>query len=521
MNITRRVLSTALASGLVTSACAGSARWGSSATPEAPTRSGRVRGFVRNSACVFMGIPYGADTSGANRFRPPEPPKRWSDVRDATAPGPRAPQAAPPSRLAGSDLGAYFTGGRAAELDAVPEASSEDCLMLNVVTPNIHRAARPVLFYIHGGGFTSGSGRVLALADEFVVREDVVLVTVNHRLGAAGFLYLGGIDSRYAEGNPGMLDLVAALEWVRDNIASFGGDPGKVTIFGESGGGAKVSLLMGMPQAVGLFRAAIIQSGVLPEMQSSEVATQSARAIMQKVRASTVEDLQAIPIEALSGVEWPCADGVTLQADTWTSPPPTAAKLPLIIGYCRDENTIFSMARPALFRLAWADVGSELAPLCGLARADLEPLIDLYRAAFPADTPTDCFFRMSSEIRFGKAAVTIAGQKVQQRPPVFFYRMEYDTKITPGLRAFHTAELPLTVGLVWQFEAAELSRQLSSAWAAFARDLDPNHGQMPTWRRYDPASSECMMFNLQTRCAPDPQAAPRAKLLTAIERARS
>jgi para-nitrobenzyl esterase len=519
MRVTRRSMSAGLVSALAVSGCAGVARKASSETPEAATRSGRVRGHTRKGAAVFMGIPYGADTSGANRFRAPMPPQPWGGVRDATMPGQRAPQPTPP-RLAGSDLAAYFTGGRAAELDAVAEPLGEDCLVLNVVTPDVDRAGRPVLFYIHGGGFTSGSGRVLALADEFVLREDVVLVTVNHRLGAAGFLYLGGIDPRYATGNPGMLDLVAALEWVRENIENFGGDPGKVTIFGESGGGAKVSLLMAMPHAAGLFRAAIIQSGVLTDLQSPEAATLVTRAIMQEAGARTVEDLQRLPINTLSSVEWPTADGATLQHDMWTSPPAIAAKVPLIIGYCRDENTIFSMARPALFNLAWPDVRTELAPLCGISGTELEPLIDLYRTAFPADGPTDCFFRMSSEIRFGKAAVSIAAHKVKQSPPVFFYRMEYDTHIAPGLRAFHTAELPLTVSLVWQPEAATLSRQISSAWAAFARNLDPNHDAMPRWRRYDPGLSECMIFDLHARCAPDPQAVPRKKLLTAIERAR-
>src|SRR5918994_5729675 len=229
-SITRRALTKGVLAASVLTALRTRA---SAQTPEAMTRQGRVRGFVRNGATVFLGMPYGADTSGPRRFRPPQPPAPWRGARDATKPGQRAPQVVGPPP---PEFWNYFVGGRLDEITSVPHPMGEECLVVNVVTPAVDARRRPVLFYIHGGGFTGGSGLVMTLGDRFVVREDVVLVTVNHRLGALGYVYLGDVSSDFAEGNPGMLDLIAALRWVRDNIAEFGGDPQKVTIFGESGG---------------------------------------------------------------------------------------------------------------------------------------------------------------------------------------------------------------------------------------------------------------------------------------------
>lgn len=489
-----------------------------SAAPRAVTRQGRVRGFIRNGASIFLGLPYGADTSGARRFRPPQPPAAWRGVRDATAPGHRAPQVRggpPPQPYAN-----YFTGGRIDEITAMQEPMGEDCLRLNVVTPAADRRRRPVLVYIHGGGFSTGSGLVMTLGDRFVAREDVVLVTVNHRLGALGYIYLGGLSPELAQGNPGMLDLVAALEWVRDNIAAFGGDPEKVTIFGESGGAMKVGFLLSMPQARGLFRGAIMQSGLMPEPVSSSAATSATAAFMERLGVSTLDELQTLPFERLVGPgttgTMPVGDGRTLVSQPWAQAPETAADVPLIIGYCRDELTLFALADPMLFQLQWPDVPSRLTRNVGLP-ADAAPrVVDAYRAAFPQDNPSDSYFRISSDASFGRAMVDVADKKTAQHPPVYFYRMEYDTQLPPGLRALHTAELPMTVDLAWQPEAAQVSRQISSAWAAFARTGNPNHAAMPQWDRYDVANQNCMIFDVASRFGPDPQQAPRAVLYAAM-----
>lgn len=504
------VLATAMLKGVPALAATGA--------PEAATRYGRVRGFVRNGASVFLGLPYGADTSGARRFLPPVPPARWGGVRDATKPGQRSPQ--PGGDMSQSPLGAYFTGNRAAELTAVPQPMGEDCLVVNVVTPAADGKRRPVLFYIHGGGFTTGAGYVMTLGDAFAVREDVVLVTVNHRLSALGYMYLGGIDPAYAQGNPGMLDLVAALRWVRDNIASFGGDPAKVTIFGESGGGVKVSTLLAMPQAKGLFRGAIIQSGLYPEPLPAERATAATRAFMRKVGATDTAALRTLPFEKLIGPgipgNMPVADGRTLSAGLWAKAPVTAADVPVIIGYCKDELSLFSIADPTMFNLQWADVPARLVKQVALPAAKADGVVAAYRAAFPHDTPSDAYFRISSDATFGRAMVTLADRKSAQRPPVYFYRMEMDSKLPPGLRAIHTAELPMTVGLQPRPEAAALTRQISRAWAAFARTGDPNHAGLPKWGRYDPAGQRTMIFDIASRAGSDPQAAPRAELYRAL-----
>lgn len=516
-SISRRAFTTAaLATGML--GALGAA--GAPPAPEAVTRQGRARGFLRYGAAVFLGLPYGADTSGANRFRPPRPPGRWDGVRDAGRPGQRAPQVV--SQPPPPDFTNYFTGGRADELAAMDEPMGENCLVLNVVTPAADRRSRPVLFYIHGGGFTSGSGLVMTFADRFVAREDVVVVTVNHRLGALGFMYLGGVSPELADANPGMLDLVAALRWVRDNIDAFGGDPTKVTIYGESGGGAKVGLLLAMPQARGLFRGAIIESGLLPEPVPPDRATAATQAFMARlnVDAADVTALQALPFERLVGPETPgsrpVADGRTLSAEPWAQAPPTAANVPLIIGYCKDELTLFALGDPSLFALQWPDVPGRLCDGVSLPAAAAEQVVAIYREAFPQDDPSDCYFRISSDATFGRAMVTMADRKAAQRPPVYFYRMELDTRLPPRLGAIHTAELPMTVDLNWRAESAALSKQISGAWAAFARTGNPNHAGLPTWDRYDPADPRCMVFDVTSRTGPDPQAAPRAVLFDAL-----
>ena len=492
-------------------------------SPEAVTRQGRVRGFARNGAMLFLGLPYGADTSGPRRFRPPQPPAAWQGVRDAMKPGQRAPQVVGPPP---PDFWNYFVGGRLDELVAMPQPVGEDCLVVNVVTPAVDGRRRPVLFYVHGGGFTTGSGLTMTFGDRFVVREDVVLVAVNHRLGALGYMYLGDVSADFAEGNPSMLDLVAALRWVRDNIAAFGGDPEKVTIFGESGGGAKIGLLLAMPQAKGLFRAAVIQSGLLPEPFSPGRATSATRTFMERVGAKDMAALQALPFERFVGPDtpgtMPVADGRTLVEKPWAEVPQTAADIPLIIGYCKDETTLFSISDPSLFKLDWADVPRRLSTAASgrfavsVPAVAVERVVAAYRAAFPDDNPSDCFFRISSDLTFGRSMLTMADRKSAQRPAVYSYRMEYDTGLPPGLRALHTAELPMTVDLNWRPESADLSKQISGAWAAFARSGDPNHSGLPRWDRYDPVGKHCMIFNLTSRSGPDPQAVPRAVLFEAL-----
>ena len=498
-----------------------------SAAPEAQTRQGRVRGFRRNGAEIFLGLPYGADTSGARRFLPPAPPASWTGVRDATRLGQRAPQLGGPI-YANNPIAEYMAGGRAEELIALKEPMGEDCLVLNVLTPRADNRGRPVLVYMHGGGFTGGSGAVHTLGDRFVAEEDVVLVTVNHRLSLLGFLYLGDLSPTYAAGNPGLLDLVAALRWVRDNIAGFGGDPSKVTIFGESGGGAKVAYMLAMPQAQGLFRAAIIESGGLVTPTPRADGAKAARAVLDalSIAPEDVSKLWDAPAAELlardktGGFVRPVLDGRTITTAGWDrGAPAVSANVPLIVGSCADEATLFvGMPDPGLFKLDWPALGPRLAAATKTDEAALAPAIAAYRQTYPGESASDIFFRMASIAVLGWNARMIAEAKSAQRPPVYLYRMEYDTGIPPGLRAFHTCELPLANRLVWQPKAEGLSKQIAGAWAAFARTGgDPNHPGLPRWERYRRGEfGPIMLFNLESRSGPDPAARAETVLRTAL-----
>ena len=254
--------------------------------PVANTTSGKIRGAVQeNKVNAFRGIPYGAPTGGANRFMPPVKPEAWTGIKETIEWGPEAPQ------------------GPHTEIPEVAatipkQAISEDCLHLNVWTNGLDSRKRPVMVWLHGGGFTSGNGSYTMYDGANMARKhDVVTVTVNHRLNSFGFLYLADVGgAKYANAsNAGMLDVVAALEWVRDNIANFGGDPNNVTIFGQSGGAGKVSTLLAMPSAKGLFHRAIVQSGANLKGVSTEDATKTAHMLMEKVGVKTADELQQVP----------------------------------------------------------------------------------------------------------------------------------------------------------------------------------------------------------------------------------
>ena len=259
---------------------------------EAETRSGKVAGYRAHGIFAFKGIPYGDTTAGANRFLPPRPPKAWAGVRSSRSYGTVAPQDKGTGRL--NDEEAFLFQWN----DSV---EGEDCLRVNVWTPGIaDKAKRPVMVWLHGGGFAAGSGNDLPAFDghNLAKRGDVVVVTLNHRLNLLGFMDLSNHGSAYAQsGNVGMLDIVAALAWVRDNIAAFGGDPGRVTIFGQSGGGAKVSTLMGMPAAKGLFHRAIVESGSFRLSNTQERSRRLADLTLRElgVSGTDLERLQTMP----------------------------------------------------------------------------------------------------------------------------------------------------------------------------------------------------------------------------------
>lgn len=478
------------------------------------TRYGRVQGIRRRDVEVYLGLSYGASTEGARRFLPPAPCAVWTGVRDATRLPCRSPQAGAPAYFH-PVIGDYMVGGRRDELIGMQEPIGEDCLALNVLTPRADRRGRPVMVYLHGGGYVSGSGAALTMSERFVAEQDIVLVTVNHRLGALGFAYLGGISSRFEAGNPGMLDLVAALTWIRNNISAFGGDPDKVTIFGESGGGAKVALLMAMPQAAGLFRAAIIESGIEPSPLDASIATDRVRAFLvdRGFDPSDAGALQTLPVEELlslgNGVAGdggnlsarlqaeagPVADGYTLTAAPWREAPVGAARIPLLMGHCAAEASLFVGPEAVEGALDWTALQLRLSQELLIETDLLGPVISSYRTAYPSASARDLYVRMMSVAMFGAGMFAMADKKSQQPASVFYYRFEYDTALPPALGAFHTAELPLAMRMVLQPEAEALSRRLASAWANFARSGDPNGEGVPSWPRYDVLNQRKMIFD--------------------------
>ena len=431
----------------------------------AETTAGRVRGMTGNSVTVFRAIPYAKQS----RFLPPNKLDGWTGERDCTRTGLRCVQG-PGNIFLSPTIGEYFRGSKdRAEL--APQPESEDCLVLNVLTPS-RRGTRPVMVYIHGGGFTGGSSHLTLFADRFPAEQDVVLVGVNHRINVFGYLHLGAIDARFENGNAGQLDLIAALEWVRDNIANFGGDPHNVTIFGESGGAAKISALLFMPAARKLFQRAILESGSILKVQTRDEAEAGARALLAKV---PLDKLLTLPAPELfsavtnQGVRFePAVDGRTIPTQLWQAGPPI--DVPLIIGCCKDETSLFTLKDEALYHLDDSGLRSRVPA----------PLIAAYRRAHPQDSPSDIWFRYATDRERRASGIRQAERYLERdRSFIFMYRFVWNTPLVEGkIRAFHTAELPLALRLVRFTESEAVSKTIAAAWSNFAR-----HGT-PRWPRY-------------------------------------
>ena len=486
----------------------------------ADTASGKVRGASANGVNIFRGIPYAGPTEGPGRFVPPSKADKWAGVRDATITGPQCVQQGG-NVFTSPLIGDYFAGGRPDRVDLTKQPMSENCLVLNVLTP-AQTGKRPVMVYIHGGGFSTQSSLLTLFSDRHVREQDVVLVGINHRLNVFGYTYLGGLSEKFAVGNVGQLDLVAALQWVRDNIANFGGDPRNVTVFGESGGGGKISALMGMPSAKGLFHKAIVQSGSLLRVGNAEAATKAAKAMMDKLNVTKPEDLQKVPAADLfkagpgreMGGGGPVVDEHSILKQTWDPKAPAeSAGVLFLVGNCKDESTLFSRSDQSLFSLDEAALKAALVKN-GIPADMVDPLLALYHRDHPRESPSDLYFRISTDRGARRNAARQAELKLAEgKTSVFVYYFQWNTPLDDGkLRAFHTADLPLEMRLTLYPESERLSKQLSSAWGAFARTGDPSQKNLP-WPRYTLDQRATMIFDVtESKAVDDPDKDERVML---------
>jgi para-nitrobenzyl esterase len=500
-----------IGSGLVSRAdLAAAATGGSAAGPVVETTAGRIRGALHDQVASFKGVPYGASTAGANRFMPPRRPTPWSGVRDALEIGLRAPQ------------NIFMTVPEWGVLDR-NEPAGEDCLVLNLWTPAVDHKKRPVMFWLHGGGFAGGSDGFLAYDGTRLARmHDVVVVGINHRLNVFGYLYLADLgDPKFAQAsNAGMLDCIAALEWVRDNIASFGGDPGNVTIFGQSGGGRKVSTLLGMPAAKGLFHRAIVESGSQLNGMTRERANRAAHTLLTRLnlQPNQLEQLQQVPfhkvLKAMAGNGSRTADGVlnfapvtdgrTLPADMFV-PVATSisADIPLIVGSTKTESTWNT--QQLYDPIPDSELVEDVAASLRCDQASASKVIAVYKKNSPNLTNLDVFLILTSDAGARSAAITQAGRKAALgRAPVYMYQFAWMSPVRGGqLRSMHTMDIPFVYDNVdvardelgTGSDRYALAAIMSGAWVAFARTGNPNHSGMAHWPAYDAAQRATMIFN--------------------------
>lgn len=486
------------------------------------TSTGKVRGRRSGDLHVFKGIPYGANTA-AHRFMAPIAAPAWPGVRDTLEYGPRAPQ---PPRAIHPLLSGWQDGS---------SSMSEDCLMLNVWTRGLNDGGkRPVMVWFHGGGFGAGSGSNHVYdGAKLCERGDVVVLSVNHRLNAFGYLYLAELGgAEFADsGNAGLLDLVLALQWVRDNAAAFGGDPGNVTLFGESGGGGKVSYLLGMPAAQGLFHKAAIQSGGFLTAMSTRTATARAEAYVRTLglSRSSLSQIKTLPaqrlIEALGTASTmadrmsfsPVTDGRTLPRDPFAPDAnPLAARIPLLIGTTQWEYIFqYGQEDPANFSLTW----DQLAPRLTVAMQSLAipgsaaEVIAQYRKMRPQFSASDVFFAAVSDGRQIINSIRLAERKAAQAASVYMYRLTWNTPVDEGKwKSPHALDIPFVfdnAALAKTMTGAgpeqdRLGAQMSEAWIAFARTGAPSTKLLPQWPTFDANGRATMIFDGQSRIEKDP-----------------
>lgn len=493
----------------------------------AETSSGKVRGFVRRGILTFRGIPYGASTAGERRFLPPSKPASWKGVRSSLTYGYVSPQEPRPHWDKDEVAFVYQWD------DGV---QNEDCLRANVWTPGLDTRKRPVMVWLHGGGFSTGSAHDMKTYDgeNLARRGDVVVVSINHRVGVVGFLNLASIGGgKYAaSGNAGMLDIVAALEWVRDNISHFGGDPGNVTVFGQSGGGGKVTALLAMPRASGLFHRAIVQSGSMIYMPGPDRTSELAAEVVKQlgIAQGDLGQVHKLPIERIIAAgmaaakalyppldsskpfdfgrhaeltAWaPTVDGVILTESPFRDKAPAiSAQVPLLVGTTRTEFGI-GFLWPEFEDFSLRELRAAL--IKGHGKEKGEQALAALRRGHPEAKPCDLLaLWQSSGVRLA-ALRQAAAKAAQGAAPVYAYIFAWNTPVLDGrIRSYHCAELPFVFANTDRCDQATgggaaaraLAEKVSGAWIHFARTGNPNHSGLPNWPAFTADSGATMIFD--------------------------
>ena len=484
------------------------------------TRYGKVAGYTDRGVLAFKGIPYGATTAGAGRFKAPKPPAAWTGVRSSRHFGPESPQAYR-AIWENDEEGFLFQWDYGRQ--------SEDCLRLNVWSPSTEGTRRPVLVYLHGGGYSVGSSSELKMFDgvHLARRGDVVLVTINHRLNVVGYFDLSAYGDEFAEsGNAGTLDTVLALQWVHENIAQFGGDPANVMIFGQSGGGGKVCTLMATPAARGLFHKAAVESGATIRIGTQDRSRELAERTLKRlgIAPSEVRTLQQMPYAQLEAAASaviaearpkgpfdmrhlnrylgyvPVVDGkVVTQQPFDPAAPASAAPIPLLIGNTLNEMTN-GINHPDAFEMTEAQLQEKANQSFNGHGTEV---IASYRELYSNANPFQLWSILNTS-RMRSSSLTLAETKARQPAPVYVYQFAWQTPVLDGRpMAFHCAELPfvfdnpdLCEHMTGGGEAAHvLAGKVSQAWIHFARSGDPNHTGIPHWNRFDTSTKTTMVFD--------------------------
>lgn len=507
----------------------------------AKTTSGRIRGRLENGIFVYRGVPYGMDTA-KTRFAAPKPAEPWEGVKECFAWGPQTiqPYRAPAPPRATHDPTPPQRPRVGFHMPPDEGGESEDCLHLNVWTPALRDGGRrPVMVYFHGGGYTYGTvNSVLYDGNQLAHRGDVVVVTVNGRLNAFGFLYLAELGGPGFEdsGMAGQLDLVLALRWIHDNIKEFGGDPNRVMIFGQSGGGGKCSTLMAMPPAKGLVHRVICMSGQLIAGTPRERATERARAVLKELGLTpgNIDAIRTMPVEQIKeaaragGNYGPVTDGRSLPHDPfWPEVAPLSVDIPLILGNTRDE-TRFLGGVPGvdLFALEWDGVVPALKANTAFVR-DFNPeeMVAKYREWHPQYSPTDVYFQITTDTRVWRAEQTAAEKRAANRESqkrTWLYQMDWASPVAGGrYKAPHTMDLPfafdnvaIAPGMVGdtpeeQGRAQAMANAVSESYIAFAKTGNPNNSHVPQWPTFDLTHRSTMIFDDRVRVEDDPRGRER------------